>query len=77
MALEDLNCDDLGQYLTDNGCHEEVVSTIISNRINGELLLELQEEDLKEMFPVLGDRMTIRKILDRIRQVWLAYNHDH
>jgi len=41
MAVEDLNCDDLGQYLTDNGCHEEVVVAIISNRINGKLLLEL------------------------------------
>jgi len=67
MAVEDLTCADLGEYLMHCGCHEDIVATIISNRITGELLMELREEDLKELFPAVGDRMTIRKILSNIR----------
>ena len=35
--------------------------------------LELQEDDLREMLPVIGDRVHIRKLLDSLKQVKLHF----
>ena len=72
--MRDFDCDALGQYLTDQGFHEEVVAKFVDNRISGDLLIELEEDDLKEMFPVVGDKMRVRKLLDDIRKVDIALN---
>ena len=66
MDVRDFDCDVLGQYLTDQGFHEEVVTRFEDNRICGDLV---EEDDLKEMFPVVGDRMRVRKLWDSIRKV--------
>ena len=69
MDVRDFDCDVLGQYLTDQGFHKEVVARFVDNRISGDLLMELVEDDLKAMFPVVGDRMRVGKLLDSIRKV--------
>ena len=49
--------------------HEDVVSAVLGNRINGELFLSLSESDLKELAPAIGDRVCLRKILEEARKV--------
>jgi len=67
--VKDLDSTDLGQYLTEQGLHEDAVATIVDNRISGELFMDLTGEDLKDMFPIVGDRMSVHKILQNIQQV--------
>lgn len=67
--MKDLDSTDLGQYLTEQGLHEDAVATIVDNRISGELFMDLTGEDLKDMFPIVGDRMSVHKILQNIQQV--------
>jgi len=43
--------------------HEDVVAIFVGNRISGELFMEIIEEDLKEMFHIIGDRMSVQKLL--------------
>ena len=61
--------EELASYLTEKGLHEDVVANIISNRITSGLFLDLEESDLKELAPAIGDRVTLRKILDEERKV--------
>lgn len=63
------DCDAFADYLSAKGLHEDVISTVITNRVNAELFLSLTEGDLKELAPAIGDRLCLRKILEEARKV--------
>lgn len=65
VAVEVLNCEDLGHFLEAEGVHEDAVSTFVNNRICGQTFLALTEDDLKELVPIIGDRVYIRELLQR------------
>lgn len=69
MAVEVLNCEDFGNFLEAEGLHEDIVSTFVGNRICGQVFLALTEDDLKELVPVIGDRVRVREVLQRERKV--------
>jgi len=46
-----------------------LVATFVDNRISRALFME-RTEDLKEMLPMVGDRMSVQKLLQNIQQVW-------
>lgn len=69
MEIQDLSCQDLGEYLIDQGIHQEVVTIFHDNRIYGESFLEMKEDDLKEMLLVISDRILIRKLLKNLQKV--------
>ena len=62
MAAETMNCEQLNDYLICQGIHSDVTTILTDNRIDGELFVAMCEDDLKEIVPVLGDRMRLRKI---------------
>lgn len=35
--------------------------------VNGRALIELSENDLKELFPILGDRKAVQRVVDRLK----------
>ena len=63
---------EFGEYLLQNGVHEDVVATVVNNRICCETFLDLSESDLKELAPTVGDRIRLRKILEEVRKVRLS-----
>ena len=67
--IEKFNCADFSEFLISEGFHEDVVSAFSSNRICGQTFLQLNEGDLQELLPVIGDRVRIRKLLNEIHQV--------
>lgn len=74
VTVDGLNCEDLAHYLEAEGVHEDVISTFVSNRISGRTFLALSDEDLKELVPIIGDRVHTRELLQRERKVtflWL------
>ena len=70
-VVEGLDCVEFSEFLVKEGFHEDVVSAFSSNRICGLTFVQLTEDDLKEMLPVIGDRVRIRKLLSEIRKVGL------
>jgi len=62
-----LSYEALGEFLLSKGIDSSVATKILDNRIDGELFVELEEIDLTEIAPVLGDRMRLRKILNTVR----------
>lgn len=67
--IEKFNCVDFSEFLIREGFHEDVVCAFSSNRICGQTFLLLNEGDLQELLPVIGDRVRIRKLLNEIHQV--------
>ena len=61
--VSDLSKQELSKYLERQGLEPEVIDTIKRNRISGASFLELKSEHLKELFPVICDRITVNKIL--------------
>ena len=64
--------DDLCSYLERQDLEKEAVDTIRSNRISGAAFLELTPEHLKELFPVVSDRISVNKILQKVKA---PYHH--
>ena len=46
---------------------EDVLSAIVSHKIDGEAFLELTEEYLREVAPILGDRIKLKKIISGVQ----------
>lgn len=69
MAIKGMECEEFGDYLLALGLHEDVVSNIVGNRIDGQLFISLSEGEIKELAPAIGDRIRLRKILDEERTV--------
>ena len=74
-TIERMNCDDLVNFLETENVHEDVVSAFIKNRICGQVFLNLSNDELKELIPVIGDRVCVRGIIEKICKVILVLNH--
>ncbi len=68
-VLVDLSVDDIGEYLRESGIDDDVAATFEQNRISGAAFIQLTEEDLKELVPVLGVRVQVRQLLKEAVQV--------
>ena len=62
--LRDLNEEEFGRFLVSKGFPEEVVSTFKMQSVDGESFLDLTEDDLKELVPVIGFRSKLRRLRD-------------
>ena len=67
--LEYLTIDEFAEHLVEEGIEDEVVKTFEENRFSGAVFLQLQEDDLKELVPVIGDRVKVRQLLREATQV--------
>ena len=45
------------------GLSEDVLTSIVSHKIDGEVFLALNEEYLREIAPFLGDRIKLKKVI--------------
>ena len=62
MSKEDL-CD----YLNTKGLDPEAIDTVKKNRLSGATFLELSKEHLKELFPIVGDRIAVSTLLESLK----------
>ena len=68
--IRELTCSEFSEYLMREGVHEAVIELFSHNRICGETFCDLNEEDLKELLPVVGDRVHISRLLNDAIEVW-------
>ncbi len=43
---------------------ESILKTIVEQKIDGEVFLELDDSSMREIAPLLGDRLKIKRVLD-------------
>ena len=72
MSKEEL-CD----YLNGKTLDPEAVDTVRQNRLSGATFLELSKEHLKELFPVVGDRIAVSKLLESLKVSSTFAGTDH
>ena len=68
LNAEVLNVNEFADYLDEKGIGEEVVKSFKENEICGATFLELQNDELKELVPVVGIRVKVRKLLENATQ---------
>ena len=56
-------------YLEDKNFDEDIVQRFSRNKICGFTFLSLSEDDLKELLPVIGERVRVRQFLKETKQV--------
>lgn len=69
-GVERLSADELRAYLTDRLQLEVSVDSLAAleeNRVSGRTFLELREEDLKELFPLIGERRAVERLIGSYR----------
>lgn len=66
-SIQSFSKDELTKYLEDKGLEREVIDTIKKNRITGATFMELTPEHLKELLPVIGDRIALSKIINELK----------
>ena len=59
--------EELASYLEQEGLDSDVIETLRSNKISGSSFLELSLEDLKELFPIVGDRIAVKKLQEKFK----------
>ena len=68
--IEEMGIDEFCDYLLEEKeFHSDVVTSFSRNRISGATFMGLSEDDLKDLVPVIGDRVNVRKLLVEAREV--------
>lgn len=67
-SMANMHTADLCCLLEEAGVHEDVTRSFTKNRINGMGFLSLTEDDLKELVPVIGDRISVRKLKEEFKK---------
>ena len=70
MFLSSFTPQEVSNFLkTENhAISEEVLTAIVSHKIDGEVFLQLNEEYLREIAPFLGDRIKLKRIISDIQR---------
>ena len=47
--------------------HKDVIRNFSANRVSGATFVHLRDDDLKELLPIIGDRVGVRKLLEELK----------
>ena len=61
--IKPLSHKNFADFLLERKFNEELTSLFVSQRISGAAFLRLSEGDLKELIPIIGDRVLVRELL--------------
>ena len=66
VAFENFSPDVVAAFLKDNiaTISEAILKTVVDQKIDGEVFLALDDGSMREIAPLLGDRVKIKKALD-------------
>ena len=67
-SIEEFSSDEVCGLLSDRlpQLDREVFDNIIKHKIDGELFLFLNDGSLREIAPILGDRLKIRRLINQL-----------
>ena len=65
----------VADLLAGKGVSLEVIENFRINKISGDALLKLSEDDIKELVPLIGERVEVRAIIENYQgkswRVWI------
>ena len=61
--------DGVAEFLVSKGVRHVLAAEFRRNLVSGAVFLKLTEEDLKELAPLIGERVQLREILKQCRAV--------
>ncbi len=67
-----MSIDQLGRHLEDKGVSSDAVERLADNKVSGFALLLIEESELKEMVPAIGDRAILRNLLKDLKVSYFA-----
>ena len=66
-----LNASELGRFLAGHGIDQETVQNFIRHKVCGDVFSKLTEEDLKELVPLIGIRVQVRELRQKVSiMIW-------
>lgn len=71
--FESLTVSELCDFLKEQGISLNTLESFKSNMISGLSLTALDDSELKELIPILGDRASIRNIMTKLKKVLSLY----
>ncbi len=69
LAMEGLSCTELVDFMLDNGISESVIDNFVTNEVTGECCIQLTEMEMKELAPKIGDRVKLRQLITKHKEV--------
>lgn len=65
--MESFTPEDVRKYIKENvpTVSESILETIVTQKIDGEVLMEIDDEYLREIAPLVGDRLKIKKAIHK------------
>ncbi len=67
--MEGLSCTELANFMLDNGISESVIDNFVTNEVTGECCIQLTEMEMKELAPKIGDRVKLRQLITKHKEV--------
>lgn len=58
--------EELSEFLLFKELDDDIVDTLSKNKIGGKEFMALTDDLLREMFPIVGERVKVRKLIDEI-----------
>jgi hypothetical protein len=62
IQLTSLSVSELADYIQEMR-DSEIAEIIVQHKLDGECLVSLGNEDIKDLFPLVGDQMFIKRII--------------
>ena len=56
--------EELSEFLLLKELDDDIVDTLSKNKIGGKEFMALTDDLLREMFPIVGERVKVRKLID-------------
>lgn len=56
--------EELSEFLLFKELDDDIVETLSKNKIGGEEFIALTDDLLRELFPIIGERVKVRKLID-------------
>jgi len=68
MSFEKLSPDEVCVYLKQEipTIAEDILEKVVEHKIDGEVFLSLNDEYLREIAPLLGDRLKLKRVLNAV-----------
>ena len=68
-ALSNLSSEDLGTYLLSKGIPQDVIDNLQGHAVDGESLIAMNNDHIKEVAPRIVDRIKLGKVISELK-VW-------
>ena len=72
--VKTMSVEEFGDFLQQKNLPEDVISIISDNELTGLDFLSLTDEQIKELFPVMGRRLMILRLIKQAKEVSFLKN---